>query len=682
MFSKPSGSSILFRGRLCYSELATVQLKQYQRLMMTTKTIQHRIIAFSILLGLSLLIFSLPASASEPTEHPNRPSQEGSSIPTTEEAIASTVIPARDLVDLALRLGGADDIPPPPTSPTRQYTVGEVDRFFIHGDFNVFTINATLEYMNDRVYMWVESGYEPEQATLRTIADRFQNEIYEPVRAVFGSESTPGVDGDPRIHILHSSQLGANVAGYFYSLHEYPIEAIDVSNQREMFFISTSMLNSSPDYYLSVLAHEFQHMIHFAVDANEESWMNEGLAELSAYEAGFGVSGFSSTYLSNTGVQLNHWPDGNTAPIYGGGFLFTAYLKERFGTEFIRALVANPANGMESVERTLADFNILDADTGLALQAETVFAQFSLATLLNDSRLEPGIYGYNDPELAALRQPRIVNYRELPGTINTQVNQWSSQYYQIAGDAVAGRTLEIRLDGDQSAQLLPEGAYSGQYAFWSNRANLSDTRLSRRFDLSDVDRATLGYHIWYDIEEGWDYAYVTVSADNGTTWDIIPTSRTTTENPFGTSYGSGYTGASNGWVQEIVDLSAYAGKEIILRFEYITDDATLGNGMLIDDVTIPEINFFDDFEGDISGWTVEGWLRTDNVLNQTYTLYLLSRLSNGSVQVKPLVTANDRLPITMSLPVDTEVSDLTFALSAYAAVTIQPASVRLTIEAN
>ncbi len=30
----------------------------------------------------------------------------------------------------------------------------------------------------------------------------------------------------------------------------------------------------------SVLAHEFQHMIHWYRDRNEESWMNEGFSEL------------------------------------------------------------------------------------------------------------------------------------------------------------------------------------------------------------------------------------------------------------------------------------------------------------------------------------------------------------------------------------------------------------------
>ena len=41
-----------------------------------------------------------------------------------------------------------------------------------------------------------------------------------------------------------------------------------------------------------------------------------------------------------------------------------------------------------------------------------------------------------------------------------------------------------------------------------------------------------------------------------------------------------------------MDLSDYAGEEsVLLRFEYITDDGVNLDGILIDDVAIPEIDF-------------------------------------------------------------------------------------------
>ena len=55
---------------------------------------------------------------------------------------------------------------------------------------------------------------------------------------------------------------------------------------------------------------------------------------------------------------------------------------------------------------------------------------------------------------------------------------------------------------------------------------MADTRLTRAFDLSGVSSATLDYHLWYDLEEHWDYGYVMVSDDNGAHWDILPTAHT------------------------------------------------------------------------------------------------------------------------------------------------------------
>ena len=60
-----------------------------------------------------------------------------------------------------------------------------------------------------------------------------------------------------------------------------------------------------------------------------------------------------------------------------------------------------------------------------------------------------------------------------------------------------------------------------------------------------------------------------------------------------------------------------------LRFEYITDAAVHGEGLLLDDVSVPEIGYSSDFEIDDGGWTAEGFVRIENRLPQTYRLALI-----------------------------------------------------------
>ena len=98
-----------------------------------------------------------------------------------------------------------------------------------------------------------------------------------------------------------------------------------------------------------------------------------------------------------------------------------------------------------------------------------------------------------------------------------------------------------------------------------------------------------------------------------------------------------YTGQSNGWIQEDVDLSQFAGQKVQLRFEYITDAAINGEGFMLDDVSIDAINYKSDFEADDDGgWKPEGFVRVDNVLPQTYGLSLIIKGDNTTVTRIPL----------------------------------------------
>ena len=88
------------------------------------------------------------------------------------------------------------------------------------------------------------------------------------------------------------------------------------------------------------------------------------------------------------------------------------------------------------------------------------------------------------------------------------------------------------------------------------------------------------------------------------------------------AYGAGYSGNSGGWVQEEVDLSAYAGKKVLLRFEYVTDDATSLTGLAVDNIEIPELGFRDGAESE-AGWTSEGFKRIERPLSQQFIVQVI-----------------------------------------------------------
>jgi immune inhibitor A len=546
--------------------------------------------------------------------------------PSTEELLAEAVLPERDLLALTTRLKKpAESIPVVVNATPPRYEVGDRAEFWIHEEPTnaYFRTWATLRYITPHLYMWVEDGYDVDQDDLIHSAERFENGTYPNNRHFFGSEWTPGVDNDPHISIFNGNVPG--VGGYYSSADEYSHLVNPYSNEREMFYINLD--NARPgDYYDGILAHEFQHMIHWHTDRNEDTWVNEGCSELAAYLNDYDVGAADRIFSRTPDTQLTAWADDpNLAgPNYGGSYLFMVYFLERFGDEVLRQVVASKADG-------IAGFDEVLADQGLEVTFEDVFADWLMANYLDDPGFGDGRYGYRD---LAIERPAIdVTYSQYPvQPVTTTVHQYGADYIELQA---GGGDVMVNFTGSTVAELVDNEAHSGSYQWWSNRADESDTTLTRAFDLTGLEQATLQAWLWYDIEENYDYVYVEVSTDGGQTWDILPGKYTTGYNPSGNSFGHAYTGKSGveagaseasdatpQWVFEEMDLTAYAGQQILLRFEYITDDAYNSPGFCVDDISIPELGYHYDAEED-DGWMALGFIRTDNTLSQRYLVQLI-----------------------------------------------------------
>ena len=607
----------------------------------------------------------------------------------TEAQLHSVYLPPRDPVALAQRLRGVDFVPTPPARPPRTWQVGDVAEFWVDNldRDEKFQVEATLRYATEHVYVWVQSGYTVDEAALRRSADMFETHTYPLLREAFGPEWSPGIDGDPRLHILHAGNMGYSVAAYFASDSEYPPAVVPTSNAREMFFVNLDTMGDDigTAYYDGVLAHEFQHMIHWHADLNEDTWLNEGLSELASLLAGFDRVGFAPDFLRQPTTQLNAWPeDADHLAHYGASHLFITYFYERFGPEATRALVAAPANGLDSIEDTLRGLEIIDPLTGKPYTAEDIFADWTVANLLNDPTVGDGRYGYSllDPGLPTAAITETISVYPY-SQVGTALPQYGTHYLQLTRMGPAQVRFEFQ--GTEEVRLVPTDPHSGRYMWYSNRGDSSDATLTRAFDLSGLSKATLTYHMWYDIEHLWDYGYLMVSTDEGQGWHILETGHTTTENPHGTAYGPGYTGSSGsnqlgpvGWVEEAVDLSAFVGGRVLVRFELITDEATNEPGMVIDDVSIPELGYYEDFEDGPGGWASEGWLYIDNVLTQRWVVQRVTRNAEG-VGVERLLGPEDGPYGAWEFTVGGPAGEVFLVISPLAPVTTVPAQYGYTL---
>lgn len=126
--------------------------------------------------------------------------------------------------------------------------------------------------------------------------------------------------------------------------------------------------------------------------------------------------------------------------------------------------------------------------------------------------------------------------------------------------------------------------HSSNTSFFGGRTNDRNSTFMYKYGMDIEPTDTLTFWTWYDIEDDWDYAYVEVSTDGGTTFRSIPGNITTTYNPNGQNAGNGITGNSGGWVEAFFPLGATADTTTIVRFRYKTDGYVLGDGIYVDDI--------------------------------------------------------------------------------------------------
>ena len=578
-----------------------------------------------------------------PTSTPNSPTNEIEPPPTStqdgaEETLKTLLeaeIPINDPIDLAKRLGGAPDIPLTLPDPNAPYTVGETQMFWVTNvDTSAnFEIDTTLRYRGDHVYIWIENGVDYDAEDLLALGNSFDQEIYPTNRDFFGSEWSPGVDGDPRIYIVYAGGLGRSLAGYYSSTDQLHPEAHAYSNAHEMFLINADNVFLWEDDIQATLAHEFQHMIHWHTDMNEETWLNEGFSMLAELINGYDQLNFDYAYINNPDLQLTGWGAnvGQNGPHYGASMLFTTYFLDRFGSDATKAVVANDKNGMESIDHVLADLDIRDPLTDAQITAEGFFADWTIANYLGDSSVADGRYAYNIYPNAPQAYPNT-NYPICPMETSTyDVSQFGVDYIEVSCNGA----YTLNFSGATTESILPTEPFSGDYIFWSNSGDHSNMSLEREFDFTDVNQPLeMTYQTWYDIEKDYDYVYVSASTD-GENWELLNSTSCTGSNPTGNNFGCGLNGKSKGWQEEVIDLEPFAGEKVTIRFDYVTDAAVNGLGMAIDDIRVDATDYFTDFESDNGGWVSKGFVRIQNQLPQKFLVNIIS--FGDEINVTPLI---------------------------------------------
>ncbi|TDM03616.1 immune inhibitor A domain-containing protein [Macrococcus carouselicus] len=173
----------------------------------------------------------------------------------------------------------------------------------------------------------------------------------------------------------------------------------------------------------------------------------------------------------------------------------------------------------------------------------------------------------------------------------------------------------------------------GAKTYFSGSGDDMLNTMTASVDLTGKQAVELTFKAWYDIEKGYDYAYVQASTD-GKKWTNLKGNITNNDNPEGTgaNAGNGIDGSSNGWVDAKFDLSAYAGQKVQLRYQYVTDSGYTAPGLYVDNIKVTadgSVVLTDDAEG-TSKFEMNGFSVTDGK-KYSKNYYLLQWRSHNKV---------------------------------------------------
>jgi len=331
----------------------------------------------------------------------------------------------------------------------KTYNIGETQPFYAY-DFaqeKYVQIETTLRATQDDINVWVQNSEWDNRNVTGTVVENVvrnlkqqtpaasinsQKGILEIINEYFGLP--PDFDGDRMTDFLIMDiqdgwEPGQGfIAGYFNPLDQYlngtsvGQTRISGSNERDLLFIDSypGIFNEGVYRYEEVMAtvsHEYQHLVHFNYDRLEETYVNEGLSELSSYLCGYGLRN-PSDYLRNSNLSLIQWNSDISEALkhYAKTALWTYYLFENFGVRLVKNIVNSDLQGMGGYQDALTR-------AGAVKSIEETVTDFFIAITINDSDINPA-YGFNLDVLKELKANPFEEFYDFP----TQVAYAQSSY--------------------------------------------------------------------------------------------------------------------------------------------------------------------------------------------------------------------------------------------------------------
>ncbi|OFY28286.1 MAG: hypothetical protein A2X01_08170 [Bacteroidetes bacterium GWF2_35_48] len=150
------------------------------------------------------------------------------------------------------------------------------------------------------------------------------------------------------------------------------------------------------------------------------------------------------------------------------------------------------------------------------------------------------------------------------------MNNWTGDDFGISSS--------YAISGTYSISESPTGNYS--------LLQSSEIICNEIINLDQTEKAFINFRARWNLEKNYDYVQLLASSDNGDTWSPLCGKYTTVGSDDEEEGQPVFDGIINEWIYEEVDISEYAGQNLLLKFYFYSDQSNTRDGFYFDDFKV------------------------------------------------------------------------------------------------
>lgn len=448
-----------------------------------------------------------------------------------------------------------------------------------------------------------------------------------------------------------------------------------------------------PNLIESLIAHEYQHLIHDDWFWLDETWMNEASSLFAEPLCGYELDlGQVDWFLATPDNSLTYWGEQggeNILADYGSSFLWALYLTDHYGLDFISRYVQANWEWDDELGWLYVDVPIepkerisyLLNEMGAGVDFYDVYHDWRIANLIHCDYRGHDRYNYdldelreatgNDNQFLEWEDTEHPNYLPPLEVLHFEgmTHEW------ISGEEYFGETLSLEDPPDDEdgyetgySKLAPfatdyiqfddlkrfslvqflgdeDAIYGWTYdndlgAWWSGTTDELNALITTEEFIAGADDV-LTIDTWYDIEPEWDFGFIQISTDGGETWDSMEDNEGYTTYDIDSGHYPGFDlmlpGLSNR-NQDLVSLTfniyeyVDEGESYMIGFRHATDWAYHYGGWYLDEVLINDnpVELIPDYpEAEFMVTVVQKWETRNRVHYSIYDMFMWGNSNYG-----------------------------------------------------